>query len=85
MSERSERRGGERCEGKFAQLAGCSSNLVMEGAKYFSLFNAFSLCDAASYTRRARIGPALNVSSHKELKMHNFSFLRDTRSEKCSF
>lgn len=71
-----------RWKGKFPQLAGCSSNLVMEGAKYFSLFNAFSLCDAASYKRRARIGPALNVSSHKELKMHNFSFLRDTYSAK---
>lgn len=45
----------------FPQIAECYSNLVMEGAKYFSLFNAFSLSDAASYKRRARIGPALNV------------------------
>jgi hypothetical protein len=50
-------------ERNFPQLAGCSSNLVMEGAKYFSLFNAFSLCDAASDKRRARNGPASNVSS----------------------
>lgn len=50
-------------ERNFPPLADGSSNLVMEGAKYFSLFNAFSLCDAASDKRRARIGPASNVLS----------------------